>query len=60
MVQKYNDVIKIEKMEKETISEHIKTFIRIRPDLPEDSQGENDTYLTGKKVFTTRMISLLF
>lgn len=33
-------------MENEKISENIHTFIRLRPDLPEDNTGD-DFYLTG-------------
>lgn len=37
-------------MDEDFISEHIKVFCRLRPDLPEDSGGDNDFYLTGRTV----------
>jgi hypothetical protein len=34
-------------MDQDFISEHIRVFCRLRPDLPEDSSGESDFYLTS-------------
>ena len=34
-------------MDQESIAEHIRVYCRLRPDLPEDSGGDSDFYLTG-------------
>ncbi len=45
-------------MENEKISENIHTYLRLRPDLPEDNQGD-EFYLTGSNETGSAIVEYL-